>query len=188
VKRSSACPLQADESRLPHEGCSFSQVEKVGLRVSREKAKVRCNARPHPAPLLQERENRPPQSLNFNEWTYPTRIVTTGGGGKPFLLLGEKARMRASGEKAGWQAPANRPRKSLISTIVSLIFTSLDAWERDQPAKRVALMLFRPLGRCGVRLAPRSGRNGKCRHVVGETPTTATGTTALPTAPILNAA
>ena len=37
------------------------------------------------------------------------------------------------------------------------------------------------LGRCGVRLAPRSNRNGKTGDVVGETPTTAVETTALPT-------
>ena len=52
--------------------------------------------------------------------------------------------------------------------------------ERDQPAKRAALMLFRSLGRCGVRLAPRSDRQGKTRDVFGETPNKAVGTVALP--------
>jgi hypothetical protein len=52
--------------------------------------------------------------------------------------------------------------------------------ERDQPAKRAALMLFRSLGRCGVRLAPRSDRQGKTGDVFGETPNMAVGTTALP--------
>jgi hypothetical protein len=37
--------------------------------------------------------------------------------------------------------------------------------ERDQPAKRAALMLFRLLGRCGMRLAPRSGKKQASRDV-----------------------
>ena len=53
--------------------------------------------------------------------------------------------------------------------------------ERDQPGKRASLMLFRPLGRRGVRLASCSGRKGRTRDVFGETPNTAVGTTALPT-------
>ncbi len=181
MKRSSACSLKADESRLPREGCSLAQAEKVGLRVSRKKVKARCNARPHPAPLLQERENRPPHDQYSNDWTYRTRIVTTGGGGKPFLLLGEKARMRASGEKAGWQAPANRPRKSLISTIVSLIFTSLDAWGA-RPARKAGRSYVVPTARsrrgasraplrqdwkmqaCGWRDANHRGRDNRAPH------------------------
>src|ERR1700722_223530 len=47
--------------------------------------------------------------------------------------------------------------------------------ERDQPGKRASLMLFRPLGRRGVRLASCSGRKGRTRDVFGETPNTAVG-------------
>jgi len=42
-------------------------------------------------------------------------------------------------------------------------------------------MLFRSLGRRGVRLAPRFGRKRKNGDVFGETPNTAVETTALPT-------
>ncbi len=54
--------------------------------------------------------------------------------------------------------------------------------ERDpSPESWASLMLFRPLGRRGVRLASCSGRKGRTRDVFGETPNTAVGTTALPT-------
>jgi len=110
MKRAGACSLQADEPRVPRASCSFSQVEKVKLRASHEKSEVSCNARPHPGPLLQERENHPPHSRNSKDWVYRTRIATTGVGRKPFLLLGEKVRLRVSQLRGNSSRTANPPK------------------------------------------------------------------------------
>src|ERR1700722_13704311 len=129
MKRSGACSLRAYELRGPRTDCLFSQVEKVGDIT-----------RPHPVPLLQERENDPSQSWNPSDGICRARIVTSGVGGKPFLLMGERAGVGMSHEKPGFQAPANRPRKSVISKKVS---DSSDGW-----GKSLIFIIFLDISTC----------------------------------------
>src|ERR1700722_163321 len=133
MKRSGACSLQADEPRVPRVNCSFPHVERVS-----------CVTRPHPVPLLQERENCSPHDQYSNDWDCSTRLVTTGDGGELFPLLGERVRVRAGHEKTEWQVPANRSRKSLISTIVSDSSRSIPFFH-----SRILSILF-ILSRCSI--------------------------------------
>jgi hypothetical protein len=94
-----------------------------------------------------------------------------GVSGRIFTVRIEKHADRVEGEQVARQANCNRESTRMEANL----------GKRDQPAKRAALMLFRPLGRCGVRLAPRSGKRGTIGDVFGETPNTAVGATALPT-------
>ena len=138
MKRHGACSLQADEPRVPRANRSFSQewnnpdgfgsatVPVALAGVSPASPTIVTTSPIGEAPgtgvVFGETPKTAvdPSPLRFDA----TRTTALPKATESFRQVG-KVRLVASPEKTEWRAPANRPRKLLISTIVSVIFDAL---------------------------------------------------------------